>query len=305
MANHDQPTLLPVTINPPGETPRHLALGFGPHDVFAIEYEGRPVLIAQHLGRALGYAQPGKLAWNIQSAWANEFVEGKDFIKLTNGKLAAFKAMLSNCLPNREAVDRHTRNLLLLTESGASLAASLARTPVGVAFRRWIADELLPKWRELTQPPVLEAVAVPVPAPKVTALARRGERERELRRAKIYEGSELRLRHALDGLTAYGLKLDPRSQEHLAIELGRMVESGNDLVDAGHNEAVRLMRQLVGALSTREISTFIQSATALEMQDPCEVRLARARSEAGQADAAQIAYWKTRAEKAEAKLFAS
>ncbi|MBK9649583.1 MAG: hypothetical protein IPO67_31275 [Deltaproteobacteria bacterium] len=66
-------------------------------------------------------------------------------------------------LPEREVVDPRTPNLILLTESGAQLAAILSRTAQGRAFRRWLVDVVLP---ERGKAQAAEPVAPPPPPPK-------------------------------------------------------------------------------------------------------------------------------------------
>ena len=142
----------------------HLVQCFGAQEILAIEYAGRPVMLAGQLGAALGYAEPSRLARFVGGKWADDFVEGVDYYLLTNGELAAFKVMIGDNGTNRAVVDEHdtserrvvdakANRVLLLTESGAQLAAMLSRTPAGRAFRRWLVDELLPAWRTLTQAP--------------------------------------------------------------------------------------------------------------------------------------------------------
>lgn len=130
-----------------------LVRSFGPHDLHLLEYRGAPVIIAGEVGAALGYADPRKLGTNIAEKWSDEFVEGLDHHKLVGEELAAFKGMCSNWIPDRDpVVGARTPNLLLLTESGAQLAAMLSRTAAGRAFRRWLLDVVLPEWRALRAP---------------------------------------------------------------------------------------------------------------------------------------------------------
>lgn len=126
-------------------------------EIVQIEHQGKPVFLAQQVGAALGYSEPSKLAKNIAEKWSGDFEEGRDFIKLVNGTLAAFKAAM-NQVPNRDLVDPRASHLILLTESGAQLAAILSRTAQGRTFRRWLLDVVLPQWRA-------QATAPSVPAP--------------------------------------------------------------------------------------------------------------------------------------------
>lgn len=125
---------------------------FNNTNIIEVEYLGKPVFLAQQVGAALGYTDPSKLSANISDRWSEDLIEGRDFIKLTNGPLAAFKAAV-NYLPDREVVDPRAPSLILLTESGAQLAAILSRTPQGRAFRRWLVDEVLPAYRARHDPP--------------------------------------------------------------------------------------------------------------------------------------------------------
>lgn len=164
-----------------------VAHSFNGTELMEIEYEGRPVFLAQQIGALLGYADPGKLSKSLSEKWAEDLVEGQDVIRLTDGKLASFKSFLDyrpnrsvvsrnqvpdrdlvdrNQVPNRDLVDPRTSHLLLLTESGAQLVAMLARTPQGRAFRRWLVDEVLPAWRKRHQPPAPPAAAAPEASPR-------------------------------------------------------------------------------------------------------------------------------------------
>lgn len=119
---------------------------FNDHEILEVEHQGKPAFLAQQVGSALGYADPSQLAENITRKWSEDFEEGRDYLKLTNGTLAAFKATV-NYPSDRRVVDPQARHLILLTESGAQLAAILSRTAQGRAFRRWLVDVVLPERR--------------------------------------------------------------------------------------------------------------------------------------------------------------
>lgn len=150
IADKDKSILIPHTFN---QT-----------QIVEIEYQGKPVFLAQQVGEALGYADPSKLSKNITEKWSADFEEGRDFLKLTNGTLADFKAAV-NCVPDRDPVDSdyspirgavvdpRTPNLILVTEAGAQLAAILSRTEQSRAFRRWLIDVVLPAYHARHTPP--------------------------------------------------------------------------------------------------------------------------------------------------------
>lgn len=121
-------------------------LDFGGAAVSFIEYRGKPVVAAREVGERLGYADPYDIARNVAGAWSEEFVEGTDFVRLTGDDLAAIKVMDSG--PNQPAVvEPNARYALLLTESGAQMAAMLSRTEKGREFRRWVVDVAIPALR--------------------------------------------------------------------------------------------------------------------------------------------------------------
>ena len=137
-------------------------------EILEIAYQDRRVFLAQHIGAGLGYSDPSKLSTNVTEKWSEDLLPDRDCIKLTNGALATFKAAV-NHLPDREVVDPRASHLILLTESGAQLAAILSRTAQGRAFRRWLVDVVPPERRKAQADP---------PAPPAPPKARGGRGSR-------------------------------------------------------------------------------------------------------------------------------
>lgn len=87
-----------------------------------VYYRQQKVITTESL--AIGYGADVK---NIQDNFTNNkdrFVEGKHFFKLEGHELQAFK----NCPDNFGSVNKHTRNLILWTERGASRHAKMLET---------------------------------------------------------------------------------------------------------------------------------------------------------------------------------
>jgi prophage antirepressor-like protein len=108
-------------------------------------YQGRVCVVAAALGRALGYAGEGrKLGDRISGEWAGEFLAGTDFQVLTGAALRAFKALLGD---TPDPGVSSTARLMILYESGVSLVCVKTNKPEGMALRRYLVDDVLPKLR--------------------------------------------------------------------------------------------------------------------------------------------------------------
>ncbi|MCK9461362.1 MAG: hypothetical protein M0R80_17165 [Proteobacteria bacterium] len=93
-----------------------------------IARDGRPHWIAKQVGAALGYSDDGgELARMISKDWADEFTD-KDRRVLRGAKLKEFKGLIE---PDEDSSSSHAPSLVLLTESGVTLAAVLSKKPAG------------------------------------------------------------------------------------------------------------------------------------------------------------------------------
>ncbi len=106
--------------------------------------KGRPSWVARQVGAALGYANAGKrLANKIAGDWADEFIEGHDYLVLRGEDLAAFKELAKD---SPVAVSsRVNRGLLILFETGLHLVLAKTSKPVGKRLRRFLVDEVMPQ----------------------------------------------------------------------------------------------------------------------------------------------------------------
>lgn len=110
---------------------------FDGHDLDAFEWQNQPVVIAAQVAGALGYADTSDLTQH----WSDEAEEGIEYFKVTSEDIRRDYPSLRRYLPP------HARHLILLTESGATLALLQARTAAAKALRRFICRDLLPRLR--------------------------------------------------------------------------------------------------------------------------------------------------------------
>lgn len=108
-------------------------------DVVTLSWQGAPAWTAAQVSDLLGYSDCLSIAQAVRVRWADEFVEGEDFVVVSGDDLRLFKA--------GGAVAKNAPSVMLLTESGFNLAIIKSRQPVSVALRRWLAREVLPALR--------------------------------------------------------------------------------------------------------------------------------------------------------------
>jgi len=146
-----------------------LAFDFQGEGFTALEYKGQPVVVAQELGRLLGYSSNGSKLTKQLREWG-EHVEGADMFTLEGEDLAGFKALSPDSGPSR------ARHIVLLTESGITLALARSGKPQGRAFRRFLVDVVLPAFRELQHPTTVAPAPPAPPPPKQPRAPRRDTR---------------------------------------------------------------------------------------------------------------------------------
>ena len=130
-----------------------------------VSYQGRPAWIAREVGAAIGYARGGKrLVSEITREWADEFIEGHDFVLVDGEDLAALKA-LPGLGP--DSVPSRAPGLLLLFEPGLHLVLTRTNKPIGKRLRRFLVDEVMPCLARLDHAALgartLALVVTPVP----------------------------------------------------------------------------------------------------------------------------------------------
>lgn len=126
---------------------------FEGHPLTVLWREGKPYWIAREVGAAMGYEDGSKLVDLIGDEWADEFIEGTDFVRVSGAAAAEIlRAVGANdsgenaetTNPRNSGNGRGARRVLLLSESGVNLAAIKTRKPAGKRLRRWLASEVLP-----------------------------------------------------------------------------------------------------------------------------------------------------------------
>lgn len=116
--------------------------GFEGQPLPVFEVNGKPHWIAKQVGAALGYGKDGgELVGMISREWKTEFTD-KDRCVLTGKKLKEFKTLVE---VDGKSPSTFAPSLMLLTESGVTIATTLSRKPAGTRMRRWIADDVMPQ----------------------------------------------------------------------------------------------------------------------------------------------------------------
>jgi hypothetical protein len=126
--------------------------------VTTLEYAGQAAWLASEIGTAFGYKKPRQVQDNVTSAWSHELVDGVDYAILRGEDLAALKAAMP------DLVHANTPSLMLLTETGVALVASLSRRPAAREVRRHIIDQA----KKRAEPRIIE---VPAPLSRADHLA--------------------------------------------------------------------------------------------------------------------------------------
>lgn len=142
----DQDTALRVLARPSFEG-RELAI---------IEMDGREWATSAQASIAVGYSRPDQISDNIRKRWKNEMIDGTDYRVLDGEGLRHLKAA--------GLVEPNVNSVLLLSRSGLDVVTALAKTDVGRALRRWLADVAMPAWRRGEAVP--SPAATPAPAPR-------------------------------------------------------------------------------------------------------------------------------------------
>ena len=108
--------------------------------VAIIRINGTAYMIANDVGRALGYERPR----NIRKHYDELRDDQRLLLKHNDFKLLRREASESEA----SNFDPHARSITLVTQGGAEHLAMLARTDRGFEFRNWISDVVLPAHRE-------------------------------------------------------------------------------------------------------------------------------------------------------------
>jgi len=147
------------------------------HALTFLELDGKPMVLAREVGRALGYANDGKSFLNSIAEWTDDLREGEHVVKVEGERLAWLKERLVT-----ETVTSRAPSLLLLTERGLLRACMLAGGPVAVRFRDWAEGVLLQVMKGETAKPAEDPTVAK--SRELRLLAGRAERQGDRERAK-------------------------------------------------------------------------------------------------------------------------
>jgi prophage antirepressor-like protein len=197
--------------------------------VSVITYKGVDYVAARDVGRALGYADDGsRLSQLISSDWAEDFIDGTDFVRLEGQDLADLKALGTDYVGSR------ARWFVLLTRSGADLVCMKTDKPVGRKLRRWIVDVVFPALRAgesvslATHSPADLTPPRPRPQPDDRRLAAIEARERRLT-AEVDSKIRRQKAEAIRGVVGlYGHTVDKAVSQSLMVRAAEL-EAGEPL----------------------------------------------------------------------------
>ena len=120
-----------------------LTLPFEGEPLTTLTWDGQPAWVCRQIGARLDYAKDGKrLVTRIRREWADEFIEGKDYVMLSGPELAHLKAFSGH---GASGVPSRAGSLMLLLEPGLHLVLTRTDKPIGKRLRRFLADEVLPQ----------------------------------------------------------------------------------------------------------------------------------------------------------------
>jgi len=113
---------------------------FEGHDLVALEYQGRPALIAKQVGDVLGYSESGAALINmIGREWAAQFLVGKHYVIVDGEALRGLKRLVVS-----DAISARTPRLMLLFEEGLNLVCINTGKPIGDELRALFAETIMP-----------------------------------------------------------------------------------------------------------------------------------------------------------------
>ncbi|MBM4321083.1 MAG: hypothetical protein FJ125_14305 [Deltaproteobacteria bacterium] len=138
---------------------------FEGHEIVTFSFKGKPCVLASQIGEALGYADDG-LTTVVTRNWAEDAIEGKDWVKIANGELRELKTLFQvpdeksgsttevtrenrgtspADSPGSSPISPFARHVIALTESGFGMVCIKTEKPLGRKLRREWADKIFPQ----------------------------------------------------------------------------------------------------------------------------------------------------------------
>lgn len=118
-----------------------LSFAFEGHRLTFGHHNGRPCVIAQEVGEALGYDEGGFRTSLHQ--WSDELIDGVDYEVLSGVDLKRFQQELQESA--KITLSNKAHRITVLYESGVNLVCLKTEKPLGKKLRRFLADEVMPK----------------------------------------------------------------------------------------------------------------------------------------------------------------
>lgn len=247
-----------------GAKPTPVSRSFHDHPVTAIPFEGGIVFIVVEVEAALDL-KPWQLSKQL-ARWegAGLVRDGTHFLKLANGRLAAFRKGMhfTKC-----EVDPKASHLLVLTERGLYRVLQLSRSPIALAFQDWLEEEVLPEIRRTGgyrsgDSPALTSSTAPPPAPPP-----RPRPPSPPARRRPVPPSAVRVLRAL--LTRMQNRMEPAAYEALDVALHEVEQlpdpfDGLDAIDPGIGDVpedeMRHPKRMALMLSLTSYATILRTS---------------------------------------------
>lgn len=149
-----------------------------------LNMQDRPAWVAGEVARALEYDDAKDITRFITREWADDFVEGVDFLKVEGDDLRTLKKVVVSSTTGLPVIDKYASSAIVLFESGLHTVLLRTERPVGKRLRRKLVEEILPQIartgeyspkREVVNDRVVDKVPATVPVLDLAV-----ERERRL-----------------------------------------------------------------------------------------------------------------------------
>jgi len=196
-----------------------------------VDVDGRKMVIARDIGRALNYSADGKrLVDNITEKWAGEFKTGEHYEIRDMDEVGTGSVPTSKFMPRA----------MLLTEEGVNLVLLNTRKSIGTRLRRFLAADIMPRLaRGETIHGSAPASAPSTVDPRVMKEMRLAEREKRLAAVEDRKQREQKARGYMMQYDAVASVNPPSPQMGAAFRkfIGSVL-AGGDLAEAAGQRAL-------------------------------------------------------------------
>tara|TARA_Y100000034_G_scaffold7623_1_gene8418 strand:+ start:4483 stop:5424 length:942 start_codon:yes stop_codon:yes gene_type:complete len=166
---------------------------------------------ATKIAERIGYEDPRTVGRCVVRDWADEFIEGVDFMYAEGALLKAVKSQVADSATCE--ISPKARKVMFLSESGVNLVCMFSKKEAGVQMRRWIASDVMPALRRTGKYEVRQA-----PAPQQIPEDPKLMRERRLAAREQRLDRESKSKHLLMITAELGADLAPEVVRALKVQ---------------------------------------------------------------------------------------